>query len=303
MSNEVSAPRDIRRTAPAKINLALHVLGPRDDGFHEIESLVVFAGPGDGIIVTPSNKDRFELTGPFAGQLADESENLALRARDALRKRFPAHDCPPIAIFLEKNLPVASGIGGGSSDAAAALLALATAWRLPANGSLLTDTGLEIGADVPMCLHGRPLLAFGRGEKLRELEFFPALEMILVNPVKPVSTANVFRTLTSKSNTPLPALPEKFSYRSLLDWLEETRNDLEDPAIAITPEIGDVLAEMRWTGVDFVRMSGSGATCFGICRTRSAADKAAQAIAEAQPGWFVWRATSGGVGLEEAGHG
>lgn len=303
MSDEESPSRDIRRVAPAKINLALHVVGLRDDGFHEIESLVVFAQPGDGLSVTPSNQDRFELSGPFAGQLADGSENLVLRARNALRARFPAHYCPPAVIRLRKNLPVASGVGGGSSDAAAALLALATAWRLPANGSLLAETGLEIGADVPMCLIARPLLASGKGEKLRELELFPALEMILVNPVKPVSTEKVFKALSSKSNSPLPALPEKFSYRSLIDWLDETRNDLAAPAIAMTPEIGDVLAEMRWTGVDFVRMSGSGPTCFGICRTRSAADKAAKAIADAQPGWFVWRATSGGAGLGKAGHG
>ncbi len=277
--------------APAKINLALHVVGKRADGYHELESLVVFAGLGDRLSVAPSRSDAFSVGGPFADGVPVDGTNLVLRARDALRASA-GRGCPPVALSLEKRLPVASGIGGGSSDAAAALKALAEHWRLPA-GTGLHETGSKLGADVPMCLVARPLVARGVGDRIEVLDRFPTLPLVLVNPGVAVSTAAVFRLLTRTDNPVLPALPARAGFDELVAWLRSTRNDLQEPAASVAPPIIDALAALEGEGAAFARMSGSGATCFGLFPAREAAERAALAIRRTRADWFVEATESG----------
>jgi len=269
--------------APAKINLALHVTGRRDDGYHLLESLVVFAELGDRVTVAAAAVDSFVVDGPFAADVPVDGGNLVLKARDALRAAFPGHTAQPVAIALEKNLPVASGIGGGSSDAAAALRALSRLWRVPADAATLARLALPLGADLPMCLAGHPLIARGIGERLEAVRHFPSLSMVLVNPGIAVATPSVFRALASRENPPLAALD---SADTVLDWLATSRNDLEPAATSVEPSIAAVLTSLRSAGAAFARMSGSGATCFGIFDTVAAAARAAAAVSAAHPGWF-----------------
>lgn len=269
--------------APAKINLALHVTGRRADGYHLLESLAVFTEFGDRVVIAPAAEDGFAVTGPFAGNVPLDAGNLVIRARDALRQANPAF-ATPVCITLEKNLPIASGIGGGSSDAAAVLRALARHWRIDTD---LAVTGLKLGADIPMCLAAQPLIARGIGEIIEPVADFPALPLVLVNPGIAVSTPEVFRALANRENPPLPPLPSRLDLPSIVDWLRATRNDLEAPAKALAPVIGEALDALDRAGGVFARMSGSGATCFGLFETTSQADAAAKAIRQAQPGWFV----------------
>ncbi|WP_378943976.1 4-(cytidine 5'-diphospho)-2-C-methyl-D-erythritol kinase [Mesorhizobium sp. ANAO-SY3R2] len=269
--------------APAKINLALHVTGRRADGYHLLESLVVFAEFGDRIAVSSAARDSFLVEGRFARDVPLTNDNLVLRARDMLRAAYPAHPTSPVSIALEKNLPVASGIGGGSSDAAATLRALVRLWRIPVDVVTLARLALPLGADLPMCVAARPLVARGIGEQLEPVERLPALPIVLVNPGVPVETPSVFRALASRDNPPLAPLSDTTAVR---DWLTATRNDLEPPAISIEPLVGDALAALRGAGASFVRMSGSGATCFGIFDDSATAARAAEAIAGERPRWF-----------------
>jgi 4-diphosphocytidyl-2-C-methyl-D-erythritol kinase len=275
------------RPAPAKINLALHVTGRRADGYHLLESLVVFTRFGDRVTGEPADADAFATRGPFADGLPVDGGNLVLKARDALRTFAGAENSPPVSITLEKNLPVASGVGGGSSDAAATLLALVELWDLQIAEAELTRIALPLGADLPMCLTGRPLLARGIGEEVEPLAGFAALGLVLVNPGMPVSTPEVFRALASRENPPLPPLPRAIDFHSLRNWLGNTRNDLEAPARSIEPAIGEALKALDRAGSGFSRMSGSGATCFGLFETGNVAKRAAAAIRAKQPGWFV----------------
>lgn len=269
--------------APAKINLALHVTGRRADGYHLLESLVVFAELGDRITVAASAEDSFLVVGPFAGDVPLDSGNLVLRARDALRSAFPESTTQPVSIALEKKLPVASGIGGGSSDAAATMRALKRLWRIPTDVAALGRLALPLGADLPMCLAGHPLVARGIGEELDPVSHFPALPMVLVNPGIAVETPKVFRALASRDNSALAPLD---SADTVLDWLAMSRNDLEPAAISIEPSIAEVLAALRGSGAAFARMSGSGATCFGIFDSAAAAERAAATIANEHAKWF-----------------
>lgn len=277
--------------APAKINLALHVAGQRSDGYHLIESLVVFTEYGDRITVSPAAEDGFVVHGPFAPQLPLDGSNLVLRARDALRAAFPTHPTPPVQIALEKNLPIASGVGGGSSDAGAALRALIRLWRIPADQPTLSRLALPLGADLPMCLTATPLVARGVGEQLELVERFPSLPMVLVNPGVPVATPRVFGALASRNNAPLPEL-NRSEAGAVIDWLGSTRNDLEPAAISIAPVIADTLWAIRESGALFARMSGSGATCFGIFEDCDRARQAATAIGKDHPEWFSVATTS-----------
>lgn len=273
--------------APAKINLALHVTGRRPDGYHELQSLVVFARFGDRVEVMPADRDELAVAGKFAGPVPLDDNNLIVRARDALRVRFGREATPPVKISLEKNLPVASGVGGGSSDAAATLHALAELWRLDAGEAELARIGLALGADVPMCLAAHPLLARGVGEVLEAVPNFPSLGLVLVNPGVAVSTAQAFAGLRTPDNGGLPPLPAKVDFHSLRNWLGTTRNDLEPVARALHPEIGAALAALRKADSGFSRMSGSGATCFGLYETGNVAKRAAAAIRARHPDWFV----------------
>jgi len=275
------------RLAPAKVNLALHVVGRRPDGYHELESLVVFTRFGDRIAVLPAGRDELAVSGKYAAAVPVDGENLVVRARDALRGRFGAEAAPPVKISLEKNLPVASGIGGGSSDAASALRALLDAWNLHMEEAELARIGLGLGADVPMCLAARPLIARGVGERLETVPDFPPLGLVLVNPGVAVSTAEAFAGLGKRDSGKLPPLPHAIHFHSLRTWLEATRNDLEPAARALRPEIGDALAALKRAGAAFARMSGSGATCFGLFETGNVAKRAAAAIRGARPQWFV----------------
>ncbi|SMH41144.1 4-(cytidine 5'-diphospho)-2-C-methyl-D-erythritol kinase [Mesorhizobium australicum] len=271
--------------APAKLNLALHVTGRRPDGYHLLDSLVAFTRFGDRVTIAPSDENRFEITGPYAEGLPLDDSNLVLRALNTMRAEFGRAD--PVHIALEKNLPVASGVGGGSSDAAAVLHGLARLWDLSPDDNRLARIGLGLGADVPMCLAARPLLARGIGEEITPVDGFPSLGIVLVNPGVALSTAAVFAALASRDSEPLPTLPGRLDFHTLCNWLETTRNDLEAPARALEPAIGETLAALRKAGAHFVRMSGSGATCFGLFESGNLAKRAASEIRKRRPGWFV----------------
>jgi 4-diphosphocytidyl-2-C-methyl-D-erythritol kinase len=288
--------RPLTVTAPGKINLALHVVGRRDDGYHLIETLTVFTRFGDRLTIESAEADSFSATGPFAGDVpAGEEDNLVITARDRLRAAFPLADCPPVAIRLEKNMPIASGLGGGSSDAAATLLALASVWGLSVTKAELAKLGPALGADVPMCVAAKPLIASGIGERITVLKDFPPLSLVLVNPGVPVPTATVFRALREYENPGLPPLPEPLTLDTLVEWLGTTRNDLEETARSIAPEIDEALHEIGMAGALAARMSGSGATCVGVFAREAQAEAAAQHIRSQRPGWFVVATQSGGA--------
>ena len=278
----------ITEAARAKINLALSVVGQRPDGYHRMESVVAFAQLCDRVTAMPAGSDVFALSGRFgAGLISEAGDNLVIRARDGLRALLLAkgRPAPPVSLHLEKNLPIASGIGGGSADAAACIRALMRLWRVENPVAGLDALLLTLGADVPMCFASRPLLAEGIGEKITPLANLPVLPMVLVNPLLPVSTPDIFRRLTVKTNPPLPRpLPADDGW---LAWLAATRNDLENPARALVSEIGDALGLLAALGARFARMSGSGATAFGVFDDTHSAGHACAAIRAEKPDWFV----------------
>jgi 4-diphosphocytidyl-2-C-methyl-D-erythritol kinase len=261
-------------------------LGRRADGYHLLESLVVFTRFGDRIELAEAEEDSFSVSGPFADGVPTDGTNLVLRARDALRAALP-YPSAPVSIRLEKNLPAASGIGGGSSDAAAALRGLAKLWDLDAGIERLAAIAATLGADLPMCLAARPLVARGAGEQITPLAGFPALGLVLVNPGVAVSTPAVFSALKQRDRDPLPPLPEHFDFHTLRNWLEISRNDLEDAARSIEPSITAAKRALKKADAGFVRMSGSGATCFGLFETGNVAKRAAAVIRSRHPDWFV----------------
>jgi 4-diphosphocytidyl-2-C-methyl-D-erythritol kinase len=267
--------------APAKVNLCLHVTGRREDGYHLLDSLVVFAGVGDRITLLPGKGLTLRLSGPEAGALTAEPDNLVLRAARAMGANGAE-------IRLWKALPVASGIGGGSADAAATLRAIS---RL--SGQPLPDAGavLALGADVPVCLMGRPVRMQGVGEVLTPLPVLPPLWMVLANPRVPVATPPVFAALTSRDNPPLPGLPAAAlrSADAFAGWLaRETRNDLSAAARRIAPGLAEVEAALTgMPGCLLARMSGSGATHFGLFAAAEQARVAARLLSAGRPGWWV----------------
>ncbi len=262
--------------APAKINLCLHVVGRRDDGYHELDSIVAFADIGDSVRARSAPAWSLTVTGPFGRDLAGDGDNLVLRAA-----RLTAG--PPAALTLCKRLPVASGIGGGSADAAATLRALAQM-----DGRPIPDDVLRLGADVPACLAARTARLRGIGERLDEIPPLPPLFLCLVNPGRQVATPAVFGALADPVNAPLPDPPAFADAAAAASWLAAQRNDLEAPARALEPAIGTVLARLQASlGCRLARMSGSGATCFGLFDTRPEARFAAHAIAAERPGWWV----------------
>ncbi|SEN75865.1 4-(cytidine 5'-diphospho)-2-C-methyl-D-erythritol kinase [Palleronia pelagia] len=270
---------DGRFFAPAKINLALHVTGRRDDGYHMLSSLVAFADVGDWVTASPADDWSLTVDGPFAEGVPTDDSNLVLKAAMAT-------DGPPAAFTLEKNLPPASGIGGGTADAAAALRAL---WAM--DGRAFPGAPERIGADLPVCLLGRAGLMEGIGERVEPLPALPPLHAVLVNPGVAVGTGDVFRGLTTTDNAPLPRPAPWSDARALAEWLSAQRNDLEDPARSACPAIGVVLARLQATEPLIARMSGSGATCFALYTAAPQARVAAETLAAAHPGWWV-RATA-----------
>lgn len=268
----------LRVFAPAKINLCLHVTGQRADGYHLLDTIVGFANVGDWLTLTRGGAGQVHLSGPEAGQLS--GENIITQTLAA----FGAQD---VDVHLEKNLPVASGIGGGSSDAAAAYRGVIALQGRAAGGADAAKL-LAIGADVPMCAGAIPAHVQGIGEAITPLPNLAMLYAVLVNPRQHVATPQVFRALHSKQNAALPSLPKRLDdAATLMDWLAAQRNDLQAPAIAAAPVIAEVLAAIAATGAGLTRMSGSGATCFGVYETASAAQAASAQICAQNPDWWI----------------
>lgn len=282
---------DILETAHAKINLALHVTGQREDGYHLLESLVTFTDLGDQLTFTPDQDWHFSQSGPFAGDLT--ADNLVLRARDKLRDAAASLGIKtsPVAIHLEKNLPVAAGLGGGSADAAACLRGLSRFWDLSGTSLSLAGMALELGADVPMCLISRPLVASGIGEKMKRVTTLPALSLLLVNPGVAISTPEVFNQLQRKDN-PSMTVPKACTAGELTLELQLLRNDLQAPAEFIAPVVADVVDALSITGALLTRMSGSGATCFGIYPDWNAASRAADSLRASHAAWYIKACTT-----------
>lgn len=277
--------------APAKINLTLHILGRRDDGYHELESLVVFSGAGDTLSLAPGDALSLDISGPTAPAADAGDDNLVLRAARNLAERIEGLTLG--AFHLEKRLPVAAGIGGGSSDAAAALRLLARANGLIADDPRLYEAARVTGADVPVCLAGQARMMRGAGESLGPLLRLPLLPAVLVNPGVPVETRPVFARLGLQPGERVeaaahPIVGDGAPALELLALLSRGRNDLEDPACLQAPVIVDTLAVLRAArGCKLARMSGSGATCFAIFSTPNAAARAARAIRTQHPEWWV----------------
>lgn len=285
------SPRKILVEAPIKLNLALHVVGQRADGYHLLESLVTFIEAGDSISVEAASIDGFSIDGPYSQDLAVNDNNLVIRARDVLRNHI-AQPSPPVFIHLEKKIPIASGVGGGSGDAAACLVALAALWQLDLDEKTLMALALRLGADVPMCLHAifhkSALVARGVGETVEAIVSCPSLPVVLVNSGMAVSTPEVFSRLTVRNNPPLMLNATNIDTASkLLNFLDTTRNDLFPPALELVPELITVLAKLGDMGALFSRMSGSGATCFGVFPHVQAAEAAMQVLKTAYPSWFI----------------
>lgn len=277
-------PSVISEAAKAKVNLALHVLGRREDGYHQLDSAVAFADAGDVLEVTPEAGEGINLSvhGAFSALVPTGGDNLICKAH-ALLSAFGG--LPAVSVRLTKNLPVAAGIGGGSADAAAALRALMRLMDRPPAGEDLTAIALKLGADVPVCLRQRACRMEGVGEVLSDLPRLPAPAIVLVNPGVPCETAAVFSAL---------GLSRGQAHLSAMDAAQpdQWRNDLTDPAIRVQPVIAHVLDELRrQDGLTAVRMSGSGATCFGMAASLADAERAAEAVRSARPTWWVSAST------------
>lgn len=285
----MAAAEPLVERARAKVNLSLKVLGRRADGYHELQSLVVFAEAGDRLTLAPAEELSLGLTGPFAPSLAGEKDNLVLRAARLLRERIGGS--AGARMTLEKNLPVASGIGGGSADAAAALRGLARLWHADLDEPAISSLALCLGADIPVCIEPRPALMWGVGEFILRLGALPRFWLVLVNPGVALSTAAVFRELEAGPFTEMtaaPELPPMPTLDALVGWLRENGNDLEAPALRLAPAIDLALAALRASpGCRLARMSGSGATCFGIFAEESEARAAAAEISRTHPQWWV----------------
>lgn len=264
--------------APAKVNLALHVTGRRSDGYHLLDSLVAFADVGDVIRIHPAEQLSLAVTGPMAAGVPADGSNLVMRAAEAFGV--------PVSLLLEKHLPAAAGIGGGSSDAAATLRGMREVtgldWPLDP---------LSLGADVPVCLLASAAFMRGIGEEVEPVRL-PPLPAILVNPRVGVSTPAVFKAMTCRNNPPMDALPEAPDVEAVLDWLAAQRNDLEAPALGLQRVISEVLEALRTLpGARLTRMSGSGATCFALFGSRDEAEAQAEDLRAARPGWWVQACT------------
>jgi 4-diphosphocytidyl-2-C-methyl-D-erythritol kinase len=287
----MAADAFLREAAPAKVNLTLHVVGRCDDGYHLLESVVVFAEISDEITLEPAQRLALHTSGPTAGATGEPSDNLVLKAARALAARRPG--LATGRFRLTKRLPVAAGIGGGSSDAAAALRLLARLNSMSRSDPDILSAAREVGADVTVCLDPRPQFMAGTGEVLSPLPAFASLPAVLVNPGVAMPTASVFSAL----GLPLGARIEAARHPALAGgvdppgWIERlagARNDLEGVAMTLSPAVGEALDLMRrQEGCRLARMSGSGATIFGLFPSCAAAARGAKAIRAAHPRWWV----------------
>jgi 4-diphosphocytidyl-2-C-methyl-D-erythritol kinase len=275
----------VAEQAPAKVNLDLRVTGRRPDGYHELDSIVTFAAWADRLTFAPARQLTLELSGPFAAALPEQPDNLVLRAARRLADRA---GCSPHArITLDKRIPVAAGLGGGSTDAAATLRGLCRLWRLELTLADLLPLALELGADVPACLLSRPARMRGIGERLEPIEL-PALDLVLANPNQAVPTAQVFAAVDSCGSARGPDRPMPGDRVDLLAWLAARSNDLEAPARRLAPAIVEVIKALHMEpGCRLARMSGSGATCFGVFDDAPAAARAVRALRRMRPEWWV----------------
>jgi len=262
--------------APAKVNLTLHVTGRRDDGYHLLDSLVMFADVGDTITAKSASETSLNVTGPMASGVPEDTSNLVMRAAAMMGATG--------AITLDKRLPRAAGLGGGSSDAAATFRALSML-----TGKPIPDETTRLGADVPVCLGGVSARMRGIGEDVTPLHDLPQLHALLVNPNIPVLTDTVFANLASTDNTPMPEeIPAGLDAGEMIDWLKTMRNDLQEAAIAAEPVVEQAFSALEVTpGCLLARMSGSGGTCFGLYADMETARSAAGRLAETHPGWWT----------------
>ena len=280
--------------APAKVNLFLHVSGPDADGYHPISSLMVFADVGDQVMIQPADAPDFETSGPFGGAIPADDENLVVRAARAFHARLGG-PIPPYRLILEKHLPIAAGLGGGSSDAGATLKLLRDALAPNLSDDDLEPLAASLGADGAACLRATALMAEGRGEILSPAPTLPELHAVLVNPGAPSPTGAVYRAYDAAvhpAGATAPFLPSDLeSVEEVAGWLAvATRNDLEAPAVALEPRIGEVLDALRDEPESLlVRMSGSGATCFALCAGDIEAEGLVDRLEAMRPDWWVRR--------------
>ncbi|MBI1213927.1 MAG: 4-(cytidine 5'-diphospho)-2-C-methyl-D-erythritol kinase [Alphaproteobacteria bacterium] len=284
----MTAGRSLSVFAPAKINLFLHVGDRRADGYHDISSLAAFADVGDTVSATLTEELSLTNVGPFARALDDDcGDNLVMRAAIVLQDwaRAAGRRVDGARLTLQKNLPVASGIGGGSSDAAATLKLLNDLWHLHADD--LTSIGKSLGADVPVCLAAAASFMQGVGERLAPCPI-PSLPAVLVNPRVSLMTAEVFQELKARSGAGSSSPPNFDSLENVVAWLAQLKNDLEEPAGRIAPVVLDTLSELAATPNCLLsRMSGSGATCFGLYATKAEAAGAARTLQERRAHWWI----------------
>jgi 4-diphosphocytidyl-2-C-methyl-D-erythritol kinase len=285
--------------APAKVNLFLHVAPLQPDGYHPLASLMTFADIGDRLELSAADTIGFDLEGPFAAALAgeDPAGNLAWRAVQALLARFDVQP-PPFRLKLIKALPVAAGLGGGSSDAGAGLRLVRDAFVPQAGDDVLMAIAGELGSDGPACLAARPVMAEGRGERLSPPPVMPVLDAVLVNPRVPCSTGQVYRAydVHAAGAADRPETPDAFDdVDTLIAFLAACRNDLEGPALGVAPEINAVLGALRAAPeARLTRLSGSGATAFALCRNAADAAALARRFEREHPGWWVQACRFGG---------
>lgn len=285
--------------APAKINLTLHINGRRDDGYHDLESLVVFADIGDTLALAPSDTLSLVTSGPTAQVAGPLEDNLVIKAARALQARF---DGLFVGAFdLVKHLPVAAGIGGGSADAAAAIRLLCRLNGLPLHDIRVQEAARAVGADVPVCLESQARIMKGAGERLGPPLRLPRLQAVLVNPGVPVPTAAVFKALGLNpgekcTGVPHVAIESTPDVETLLALLQASRNDLQAAAIAVEPVIADVIDQIsRQNGCALARMSGSGATCFGLFDSLGSVFEAVRALRRHRSNWWVQPVTLGSL--------
>lgn len=277
--------------APAKINLFLHVGAVQPDGYHPLASLVAFADVGDRVTVERADTLSLTVEGPFGQGLAAEPDNLILKALRALGEAAGIGE-PQLHVTLDKQLPIAAGLGGGSSDAGAALKLARDILDLNLDDTALETVAGVVGADGPMCLRARSAWAEGRGDELTDAPELPPLHAVLVNPGVPSSTGAVYRAFDAgpAGATERPTPPVDWRASTVIDWLATQRNDLERPALELAPAISEAIAAVaEQQDVGLVRMSGSGATVFGLFVSAEAADRAETALSLDKPGWWIKR--------------
>jgi len=285
----------IKAIAPAKVNLTLHVTGQRDDGYHLLDSLVVFAGVADQLTATIAPDMRIAVSGPFSTGVPVDERNLMMRAADALRQARGVTN--GALLTLEKHLPHAAGIGSGSSDAAVTLAMLAELWGvdpLPASAPEV----VALGADVPVCLRAPdPTRMSGIGDVLAPVPQLPPCAIVLVRPRVDVPTGQVFHSMTDKNGAPMTPLPDGVDYDAFVNWLKAQRNDMQAAAEKIAPEISEVIAKLdSLPGVSVAGMSGSGATCYGLVKDMATARHVARIVQVSQMDWWVAPAEVLGTG-------